>query len=287
MTEAFFSRAGQSGPKDLAKRVPELAALRSATIAAFGLGCLGAPSVLEFARCGTKKLYLVDYDIVDPATVCRWPFGLSSAGLHKVAVLSEAIKRDYPFTQIDGWNFAVGAVRSPDEPGESMLSVMDKLLADASLIYDATAEIGVQHYLSDAAADLGIPYVGVSATPGAWGGTVVAIQPGKTDGCWYCYRCALDDMSIPEPPMNPTGEVQPIGCAEPTFTGPGFDLVQVALAGVRSAVSTLCGPSGGYPNQDWDVTTIALRSADGKIIPPLFQGFPLKRHDKCSSCKRK
>lgn len=288
MAEAFFSRAGRVGPSDLAKRVPELAPLRSSTIAAFGLGCLGAPSVLEFARCGVKKLHLVEYDIVDPATICRWPFGLSAAGLHKGLVLGDAIKRDYPYTEVDAWNSCLGSVRNPDDPGESMQSVMGRFMKEASLIYDATAEIGVQHFLSDYAVDLGIPYVAVTATPGAWGGTVLAIQPGKTEGCWFCYRCALDDKSIPEPPMHPAGEIQPVGCADPTFTGAGFDLLQVALTGVRATISVLCGSApNGYPSQNWDITTVSFRAPDGQVIPPTFEGYPLKRHPKCSSCKRK
>lgn len=287
MSKVFFSRAGSIGPTGVAQRTPELAPLRDATICVFGLGCLGAPSVMEFARCGLGKLRVIDHDFVDPATTCRWPFGLTTAGLPKAAVLAHAIGRDYPFTEIAGFSYFVGAVRDAEKPGESAQSVMRKMTEGSSLIYDATAEVGVQHYLSDYAAHLGIPYVGVDATAGGWGGRIVRVLPGRTAGCWYCYRCALWDKSIAEPPMHPDGEIQPVGCADPTFTGAGFDLLQIALTAVRTAVATLCaGTASAYPAADWDVTTIALRDPDGKLILPNFCGYRLERHPQCPRCNQ-
>lgn len=287
MSKVFFARAGRAGPTDVAQRIPELAPLQNATIAVFGLGTLGAPSVMEFARSSVKELHLVDYDFVDPATICRWPLGLQSVGLHKAAALMEAIARDYPFTDVTGFNYYLGAVRSLDGSGESAASIMQKVTENASLIYDATAEVGIQQYLSDYAASLGIPYIGVDATPGGWGGRIVRIRPGTDSGCWMCYRLALWHKIIEEPPMHPNGEIQPVGCADPTFTGAGFDMVQIALAAVRLAVSTLCaGSPNGYPAADWDVMTISLRSPDGGLIAPQFRAHNLERHPECSRCNQ-
>lgn len=287
MSKVFFARAGRAGPNDVAQRMPELAPLRLATISVFGLGCLGAPSVMEFARCSVKELRILDYDVVDPATICRWPLGLQSAGLPKAAALMEAIGRDYPFTEVTGFNYHLGAVRNPDGSGPSAESVMRPATENASLIYDATAEVGIQQYLSDYAAALGIPYIGVDATPGGWGGRIVRIRPGTDADCWMCYRLALWHKIIDEPPMHANGEIQPVGCADPTFTGAGFDMVQIALAGVRLAVSTLCaGTVSGYPAADWDVMTIALRSPDGGLIPPQFRAYHLERHPECSRCNQ-
>jgi molybdopterin/thiamine biosynthesis adenylyltransferase len=289
MSKVFFARAGRVGRKSQAERAPELAPLQAATICVFGLGCLGAPSTMEFARCGVGKLRVIDYDFVDPATIGRWPFGLHAAGLHKAAVLVNAITQDYPFTEVMGFNGPIGAVRDPDKDkdGKSALAFLNEVTEGASLIYDATAEIGVQHFLSDFAAELGVPYVGVDATAGGWGGRVVRVVPGSTAGCWMCFQTATNDGTIPEPPMHPNGEIQPVGCADPTFVGAGFDMVQVALTGVRTAVSTLCaGTTGGYPAADWDVTIVSLRNDDGKLIPPLFQGYRLERHEACSRCNQ-
>lgn len=285
MTKLYFSRAGRAGPDDIAQRMPELAPLRNATICVAGLGCLGAPSALEFARCGARELRVLDHDFVDPATICRWPVGIQASGLQKAEVLMRAISSDYPFTDTTGFNFFLGSIRDSEDSAPTAQSVMKQFTDGASLIYDATAESGIQHYLSDYAADAGIPYVGVDATAGGWGGRVVRIMPGVTDGCYFCYRSAQSEEKIPEPPMHPSGEVQPVGCADPTFTGASFDMVQVALMGVRVAVSTLCSAEpGGYPNVDWDVTIISLRSHSGEVILPKYEGFKLSRQTTCQRC---
>ena len=243
---------------------------------------------MEFARSQVGELRLVDCDVVDPATTCRWPLGLQSAGLNKTDALTEALKRDYPFTNVTGFNYWVGAVRSPDGSGPSAASIMRQVTENTSLIYDATAEVGVQQFLSDYAADLGVPYVGVDASPGAWGGRIVRVQPGGTSGCWMCDRLALWHGTIPEVPMQSGREIQPAGCADPTFTGAGFDLVQIALTGVRMAVSSLCASAaGGYPRADWDVMTVALRNADGSLMVPAFRAFQLEKHSECSRCNPK
>lgn len=285
MSGVYFARAGRVSVGDLSQRSPELAPLRSATISVFGLGCLGAPSTLELARSGTRELRVLDPDFVDPATVGRWPFGLQSAGLPKAAVIAQAIERDYPSTAVKGFIFRLGAVRQNAMHNLSDSAVMQEMTAGTSLLFDATAEVGIQQYLADVAAELLVPYVGVDATPGGWGGHVVRIIPSQTMGCWLCYRHRLMDGSIGSAPAHPSGEVQPPGCGDLTFTGAGFDLVQVALMAVRMAVSTICeGNADAYPTADWDVTTIALRREDGKLIPPQFSGYRLERHPDCPHC---
>jgi molybdopterin/thiamine biosynthesis adenylyltransferase len=287
MSHGMFSRAGRIGRTAIGQRAPELKPLYDATICIFGLGCLGAPSAMEFARCGVKNVHLVDFDFVDPAATGRWPFGLQSAGLPKSIALANAIGRDYPFTRAVSFSGPIGAVRDPKQPGISLEAAMSEITSGASVIYDATAEVGVQHFLSDYAAELGVPYIVVEGTAGGWGGMVARIMPGTTAGCWLCLQTAIADKSIPEPPQDSKGGVQPAGCAELTFTGTGFDLTQIALTGVRTTVSTLCtGTPDAYPPADWDVTVISFRDDSGKLIPPLFQGFTLHKHDQCPRCNQ-
>lgn len=286
MSEIYFSRAGRCAPSDVFKRVPELRPLQEATICAFGLGCIGAPSVMEFARGGIKRLHIVDHDFVDPTTICRWPFGFQAIGLPKAMVLYDAIYRDYPFTEINAHIFPVGLVRPPTQPKPTTQEIMKGITEGASLIYDATAEIGVQQFLSDVATEIGVPYVGVEGTAGGWGGLVACIKPNRRErGCWLCLQHALNDNIIPPPLSDLNGSIQVVGCADPTFTGSSFDLTQIALTGVRAAVSVLCENFGdGYPVADWDVMTIAFRNSEGKLIPPEFRGYPLQKHPQCLRC---
>jgi molybdopterin/thiamine biosynthesis adenylyltransferase len=289
MGELFFARAGRAGPRDIAERMPELSPLRRHTISVFGLGALGAVSAMEFARAEVGELRLLDRDHVDPGTVGRWVFGLQVAGLFKAPVIADAIRRDYPFTKAKPYVHCLGAVRDIDD-AQHMLgeqSIMNEMTEGTSLIYDATAEIGVQQFLSDYASQRTIPYVSVDASPGAWGGRIVAIVPDTTQGCWMCYQHALDDGSIIDAPKDCSDDVQPAGCAEPTFTGAGFDLSQIALTGVRTVAAILCGGiEGAYPALRWDIITIAFRDSHGHAIVPQFHSYNLKRHPQCPCCNR-
>jgi molybdopterin/thiamine biosynthesis adenylyltransferase len=277
---AYFARAGRAGLIDLSSRIPELAPLHEKRIAVIGLGCIGAPSALEFARSGIGELRVLDRDIVETGTIIRWPFGIIAAGLSKADVIRKFVAANYPYTKIVALHHNIGnAFRSE----WSDLDVLHELLDGVDLIYDATAEIGLQHLLSDIAAERNVPYVCVSTTPGGWGGLISRIQPGRQNGCWSCLQRHLEDSSIPCPPNSPAGTVQPRGWADPTFTGAGFDIGQIALAGVRLAVASLShGSPAEYPDFEWDIGVIALRDVDGRAIAPNWKTFPLTRHLECT-----
>jgi molybdopterin/thiamine biosynthesis adenylyltransferase len=282
---SFYARAVRGGRLDMNGRIPELAPLADSTVAVIGLGALGAPSSLELARAGVGELRLLDFDFVDPGTFVRWPLGLEAAGLLKTTSIPEFLAANYPYAKLKAWTHRIGMVRDVTDVVKSDPEVLDEMLDGATLIYDATAELGVQRLLSDLAREKGIPYICISATEGGWGGMVMRARPGVTEGCWHCLMHHLDTKAIPTPPGDPTGNLQPIGCANPTFTGTGFDLGEVALAGVRLAVATVCAAKEkGYPNYDWDVACLSLRDSDGKLIAPRWDTFPLKRHPHCEAC---
>lgn len=285
MSTMYFARAGWAPTDGTSVRAPELHPLRRRTIAQFGVGCLGGPSALEFARGGIGELRIVDDDHVDPATTGRWPFGLSAAGLPKVRVIAEFIAQNYPSTRVVAVQHRLGATRGTQGEARSDHEVIEQMTAGASILFDATAEVGVQHYLSDVAAGLGIPYVSVVGTYGGWGGEVVCITPGHTEGCWMCCRYAIEDGSIPVCPFDPKGKIQPRGCGDVTFTAAGFDMAQLALMAVRTAVAALCrDATGGYPAAPWDVLTLKLRDESGQLIVPEIGGHKLRRHAWCPRC---
>jgi molybdopterin/thiamine biosynthesis adenylyltransferase len=282
-----FSRAGRSGEADLFARIPELRPLREHTVAQFGTGCLGAASALEFARAGIGELRLLDGDVIDAATTVRWPLGLAVAGRLKVEVVAAHIREHWPHTRIGSiYQWRLGSIRNDAMQSEE--AILDGMLRNASLVYDATAEFGVQHFLSEEARARAIPYVGVSATLGGWGGLIVRIRPGQTKGCWSCLQAARNSGLIPNPPSDPAGQVQPAGCADPTFTGASFELAQVSMQAVRVAVATLTGGTpGAFPDFDWDVAIISLRSDTGQPIGPVVTTFTLERDATCPSCRNR
>lgn len=284
-TEHQFQRAARYGGDDVAERIPELFPLCEKKVAVFGLGCVGAPSAIELARAGVGHIAILDSDFVDPPTTTRWPLGISAAGLNKVDVISDFIRRNYPYTKVTQYLHRLGAARLGHPTDRSDHQVLREMLQTTDLIYDATAEFGVQHVLSEHAWQMKIPYVSVDATQGGWGGRVFRSKPNGVAGCWICFQKALTEGRIEPPPYNPAGSVQPQGCGDPTFTGAGFDLLQVALTGVRIAVSTLCdGVPDAYPAISWDAMVMGFRDKHGSLISPQFTTFVLPRDPVCPRC---
>jgi len=279
-TQSYLARAGRAGPLDLGERVPLLRPLKNHRVALIGLGAIGAPSALEFARAGVGELRLLDGDIVEPGTTIRWPCGLDAAGRYKATVLTDVITANYPYTTALGIVHRIGAVDSSLSDIEALSGALD----GATLVLDATAEVGLQYLLSDLAAEAGIPYLCASSTAGAWGGVVARVRADGLHGCWSCLQRSLLDGRIAAPPVDPAGFLQPPGCAAPTFTGAAFDLAEVALMSVRFAVSTLCdGHPDTYPAIDWDVAVLALRDAQGNVLPPTWRTYTLC-HPDCPRC---
>lgn len=283
-------RAQYAGDGDFRRRIPELTPLASKAVALVGLGSLGAPIAIELARSGIGYLTLVDNDIVDAGTCCRWPFGLAAAGHPKALFLEEWIRRNYPWTKVKAVCRHFGAVQLADKIGSvpSDFEVVEQITSRCDLLIDATAELGVQHFLSDHASGRGITYIAVSGTQGGWGGEIVRIRPRKTVGCWMCYLAAQAARPplIPTPPAKDEPGEQPRGCGSPTFTGAGFDMLQVAVNATRIAASSLCeGCANAYPSFDHDVFVIRLRDEAGAAATSAtFETFPLDRHQGCPRC---
>ena len=156
---------------------------------------------------------------------------------------------------------------------------MAERVAAADLVIDATAHVGVQHYLSDLARHAGTAYLHAEATRGVWAGLIALYRPG-TDLCWMCLQHYLDDETIPPLPASPVADVQPPGCLQPTYTGTGFDLATIAAQAVRTVATYLTG-SGGYGSKPTAITTVRLRDAGGAPVLPQWEAHDLARHPQC------
>ena len=279
--QGYFCRAYRYGKDDLAARVPELSPLASKKVVIAGVGGLGAPSALEFARAGVGQLVLIDHDTADPAASVRWPLGLPATATPKVGAVASFIRQNYPYVNVSVERRRIGAPRYfPEQQPDP--DVLASVLEGADLVYDATAEFGVHHVLSALAAEREIPFVYLYASRGGHGGFVARVRPWLGTGCWNCLQRHIDvDATIEEPPADPAAGVQPLGCADPTFTAAGFDMAGVALAGVRLGVSTLCdGTAGGYPHTPWDVQTMRLRSPEGSVSSDVLT-WKMRPHPEC------
>jgi molybdopterin/thiamine biosynthesis adenylyltransferase len=282
----YLARADRGGRDDIQTRVPCLKALSDKKASIFGLGALGSTVAWQLARAGVGRLSLIDYDFVQVGNIPRWMIGETAAGFYKALVLSQHIAKNYPFVKPIPIVMKVGAPYSIETP-QIQLNLQEKLMAQAlentNLLVDCTVEFTVQHFLSDLAWKLGIPYIWVSGTPGSWGGVVGRAIRGKTAGCWKCFRQNQSEGVYPSPSFDEGPSVQPVGCFSPTFTGTGFDMDSVALEAVRLAISTLSlDDDNGYPDFDWDVGIVDLWR-DGRPITPHWTTFPLDKNKACAA----
>ncbi len=284
-----------AGECDIFERIPELNPLRGKKIAVIGLGCVGAPSAIAFARAGIGEIRLLDGDFISAGTICRWPIGLQAMGKGKVKALIDYITSNYPLT-----NVSIDHHLSGTEDDRVMLGTPEvgqkeslfRMLDGVDLVFDATAERGINQMLSLYAKELSVPYVTVASRPGGWGGHVVRVLPAQT-GCLLCFWQALEkaenepenEDNIELPAFDPNGDkLQPVGCGDITFHAASFDVEEVSLAGVRMAVSTLCeGIAGAYPPLVDDIGILSLRSS-GIGLFPKWNGYSFDKIKKCKSC---
>lgn len=277
-TRPQLIRVTQAGPSDLAKRAPDLVSLTTKRVLVVGAGGLGSSILTELGRTGLAEVAVVDGDFVDFAAAVRFPSGFRFAGMRKVNALVQLLRESQPFTKFNGLDMSVGAVHAA---GAGQMDLLLDKINEVDLIVDATADVSVQHWLADTARASGTAYMHAEASRGVWGG-LIGIYPAGSDVCWACVQHYLEDGSIPALLETAMPDVQPAGCAEPTYTGCGFDLAVIASQTVRSAVALLTGPDkyGAIPG---NVQTVALRDNAGQPIVPNWTPYELGRHPQCQN----
>lgn len=258
----------RAGPQDIGSRVPAVQLLKDKKIALFGVGAIGAPLALELARNGCSEIRLLDQDIVEPGNSIRWPLGAAAWGRKKVDALRDFILANYPSCSIVPFPHALGT----DPGGEDALHGM---LEDVDIAIDATASYGVTTLIHDYASERGTQLVSLWATPPVTGGVVARYAPGS--GCPVCLEHHHNDRTIAPPPglNDETALIQPVGCAERTFTGGSFDLQELSLEAFRVVVDALSSDKAGS-----ELATLSLK-ADGQRTPPRWRVEPLPKHAAC------
>lgn len=283
----YYSKINRIGSTELNFRIPQLKPLAEKTVAIFGLGALGAPSAIEFAKNGVKQIRLIDFDIINAGTTVRWPLGLSAAGMFKTDAVEKFINDNYPLVEIQKFRFRLGEVVGGGDVNLNSLpppDYIDSILNDVSLIYDATAETGVTHFLAVEAQERKIPFVSIYGTKGVWGGAVMRQVPDVTEGCWMCFQYALQDQTIPMPPADDAASIQTAGCGDISFIGSSFELENISNAGVRLAVSTLCHDQDGYSAMSDDIGILSLVDENQALVFPTWANHKLHKHANCPYC---
>jgi hypothetical protein len=264
--------------RDIEARLPDYVRLGERRVALAGLGALGAQLALELARAGLGHLRGLDSDTVEVGNTTRWVAGLPAVGAFKTAVLAGRIGMDHPFTSFEQFPMLIGGSAVEFEGREeSEIDLVDRFLADADLLIDATAEIGVQQALAASSEEIGLTQIFVSATEGARGGLVARIVPGE-GGCWHCLQLGIEDGRIPLPGHAEPLTLQPQGCNSLTYTAASFDLLPITAQAARVAASTLAAE----PDGSGSVAFVC--SLEPRLSPPEWQTVPIERHPDCPRC---
>jgi len=125
-------------------------------------------------------------------------------------------------------------------------------------------------------------------TAGAWGSRLIRQRPGHS-GCWDCFALSEErppaGVEIPPVPHDPNaGDVTDRGCADPTFTGPGFELAAAAAAASRLVVQTLLDDAKAHPPADYDLVSITCRDDASARPNAIYSDLPV--HPDCEICAR-
>ena len=283
VVEMFHSCA--AGPADMSARTPATAGLRDRAALVVGVGALGSVVATELARAGIGRLDLADGDYCDPATACRQIAPLQYAGLPKSLVLRQMLSEQHPYLHVHGHVTRIGCVALPTPGHPNTHPAMAFLVKHSDLVIDAAADPAVSRYLAALCLALETTLLHVSATAGAWGGTVALFPPGQ-GGCWWCMLHHRADTTLPVPPAAHAeeGTIVPAGCATATFTGTGADLATIATHAARVAIDHLTSSPATAPAtapRTAEVHVAALRDGTGAAQPVTWTTAPITVHPAC------
>ncbi|MBB4365011.1 molybdopterin/thiamine biosynthesis adenylyltransferase [Bradyrhizobium sp. CIR18] len=277
----------RAGKDDLFSRLPVARTLLAKKALVVGCGAIGSFAGLELARAGVGEMDFFDFDIVQPGNSLRWPLGRPVWGASKAIALANFVVANYPWTKASAISGRLGSAETNPErvprdlKGNVLAPVFDALRA-ADIVVDASASLEVQLALSHYCWQFRVPYLMGYATLGVAGGVVANFRP-NSDNCYVCLQEHWKDkQNIPEPRADHAGVVIPLGCNAPTFAGGGFDLQEVSLEIVRTAVGLLSGEI--YDPGSWQVAILALKDEGGARILPHWEGYPCPPHPRCPRC---
>lgn len=263
-------RSGRIGTTDMRARTGTDSALSSKRVLLIGAGAVGSVIADQLARAGVGALTVIDHDVLEPGNLVRHASNLAFVGAHKSDAAVALATHANPYIEVQSHQFPVGGMAF----GTGQRRILAEEYDRAHLIIDATAEVGVQRLTASLAKQAGKPWIAAWGTNGARGGVVVRVPPDAA-WCFACFEWTRSEDERLLPPASPAPLTQPIGCAEPTFVGSGYDLNEIAIHGTRTAVAAL------LQRPTHDVAVLTLEHSSGADLPR-WDVFPLSEHLECS-----
>jgi hypothetical protein len=271
---------------DIFDRLPVGRALRDKRVLLIGCGAIGGFVALELARAGFGHLTVVDHDVLEPGNYVRWPFGRQLWGISKALLLRALIGQNYPWTMVAAIDGKFGAAGSDVEAlkaakGNPFLTVVGAI-QEADIVIDATASAECQQAVAYYCNRLGKALVIGNATLGAAGGIVAQFRSDAA-ACFNCARQQWKADGLPEPAVDERGSLVPVGCNQETFTGGSYDLQEVSLQMVRSAIG-LVAPDALNAGE-WDLAVLS-HLQEGERTLPRWETAKIKPVLPCCTVKK-
>jgi molybdopterin/thiamine biosynthesis adenylyltransferase len=266
-------------------RQPQLEPLGTKSVGLVGAGALGSPLAALLARAGVGRIAIVDYDIVTVGNRVRHELDLGNVGELKVAGLARRLMRINAWLAVEGRVARFGsAVTAAVGEAQRQDDELTELLGGCDLIVNASAHTATAYHVAQVGRDYGTSVLHTWVSAGAWGARVLLQHSGS--GCPECLARTQKQpppgIVVPEWSADPdVVTVVERGCADPTFTGPGFELDATAAAACRLAVQVLAGAEG-YPAPSYDLATLTFRTQDAAEPQTVYTRLP--RHPDCTIC---
>ncbi len=200
-----------------------------------GCGALGAVHVETLARAGVGHLRLVDRDVVELSNLHRqllYTEADAAAGLPKAVAAERRVREINSDVEVEGIVADVGPL------------TVERLIAGADVVLDATDNFETRYLVNDAALKAGIPWIYGAVVGGA--GITMTIRPGRTP----CLRCVFETM--PPPGSAPTCDTA--GVAMPAVS-------VVASIQAAEAIKLLAGREELLHGGLWQIDVWANRFA--------------------------
>jgi molybdopterin/thiamine biosynthesis adenylyltransferase len=220
--------------------------LLAARVLIIGLGGLGSPAAMYLAAAGVGTLVLVDDDDVEISNLQRQIIhDTSTIGMTKVASARQTIERLNPGVRV----ITIAARLEGAD--------LEREVAAADLILDATDNFRTRYALNDACWQAGKPLVSGAAI--RWEGQVTAFDPRQSDS--PCYRCLYAE-----------GDDAALNCSENGVAAPLVGIIGASQA--LEAIKLICGvgePLAGH-----------VLYFDGKWLE--WRKLKLNRNPQCPVC---
>jgi molybdopterin/thiamine biosynthesis adenylyltransferase len=151
-----------------------------------GVGGIGSNIAVGLAQSGTKKITIVDFDLVESSNINRTVgYSLNSVGKKKTKVLSNYIIRNYPWCKIN-------PIEAKILSRKDFQRILDRLNSIDLVVNCIDRPINTRYYISDICVERSIPFI-----KGGYSGYFGAIGPfyiPKISACQYCF----DSFLFPE-----------------------------------------------------------------------------------------